>query len=567
MKKLFNIFLVGLAVVMTACTADPFEDLKGTGWQKERNILSVLLEGQIGTAVIERTADKATINVYAKEENIADITKVEIKGIELSYGASSQNTVGSTLDFSDGTATISVVSGAGETLDWEVTLTPFVSDLEGTWYIKNIGLYCNMFTWESWGWEEYVNVPDLLPSAFAEMDNILTFVVEGADEKGNPFGNYIHAVGPDGAYSDFTDAANGWDFNTRFRKIPVGEGTWLRDFDRNKVVITDANGKVTELDLELNAETKEVTLKAEIPYLSSEFSWTDTDWNYEKLAHMSNPMWYTLTKEREIQTGNSIVSLGVASQVGDAAIDAENKEISVVVENNGADVSAIEITELTTSYMATADKTVGETLNFSNNNTAEIVVTSESGEAVTWTIKLQIDFAADDVSIAGTWTVGQIGVYCDLFSWEDWGWDKSETLTNYLPQASAELDNTITFSVDGKNEQDQPYGTFENNAGADGEYAGFVSDDTSWPETDFNSRYRKVPTGKGTWVLDGETVKITDEGGVEYILTLEVKSETEVSLVSELEFLSDSFDWDAQNYSYEEVAHMSKKMWYNLNKQ
>ncbi|MBT9242194.1 hypothetical protein, partial [Vibrio splendidus] len=107
-------------------------------------------------------------------------------------------------------------------------------------------------------------------------------------------------------------------------------------------------------------------------------------------------------------------------------------------------------------------------------------------------------------------------VYSDLFTWESWGWDKSELLNNYLPSAAAELDNTITFTVDGKNSSDQPFGTYENNSGADGKYGNFVTEE-DWPEKDFNSRFRKVPTGTGTWVLDGETVIITDGQGVEFI--------------------------------------------------
>lgn len=138
-------------------------------------------------------------------------------------------------------------------------------------------------------------------------------------------------------------------------------------------------------------------------------------------------------------------------------------------------------------------------------------------------------------------------------------------LNNYLPNVSAELDNTITFTVDGKNAEGEPYGTFENNAGTDGAYGNFVSDDASWPETDFNSRYRKVPTTAGTWIINEEKVIITDAGGVEYTLDIEVNTQTEIALSTELEYKSELFDWGGvSNYSFEETAHMSKKMWYNL---
>ncbi|MBI9058077.1 MAG: hypothetical protein JEZ01_09945 [Labilibaculum sp.] len=569
MKKLLNIFLIVLVVFMTACTSDPLEDLDGNGWKKERNVVSLLLEGQIGTSLIERDIDEAKIQVYAKFENIADLSNVEIKSIDLAYGASSVSTVGATLDFTtaDTTAIISVVSGSGSTLDWKVSLKPFKSDLEGEWYVGEIRMYCDMFTWESWGWEKNEKITDYLPELSPELDNVFTFTVEGADAKGNPFGSYEHSAGPDGIFGNYGDAGKGWDFNERFRKIPMGSGSWLRDFERNKVIITDENNIEHELDLEVSAETEGVTLKAALPYLANLFNWSDTDWSYEELAHMSNPMWYNLTRERVLQTGNDITGLTVKDQVGDAVVDAANKTVTVKIEDNGADKSAIEIISIGTSYGASADKAVAEMLDFSTDNSTQITITSEAGESAVWTIKLEIDLDISDVSIAGTWNIGEIGIYADLFTWESWGWDKSEKLTNYLSNANPELDNTITFNVDGKDGAGQPYGTYENNAGTDGLNADFTYDGTDWPETDFNDRYRKVPTGTGTWILEGETVKITDAGGVEHTLTLEIKTETEVALTTEVEFLADLFDWDVSNYSYEEVAHMSKKMWYNLNKQ
>jgi len=567
MKKLAYISVIVLAVIASACTADPFKDLEGSDWKKERNITSLLLEGQMGTAVIERDFDDATIKVFARIENIEDLSKVEVKAIELAYGASSSVAVGSTLDFSTEKAMIPVTSGAGEVLNWEVSIHPFVSDLEGAWYIGEMGMYCDMFTWESWGWEEYLQIPDYLPESSPELDNVITFEVEGADVKGNPYGRYVHDAGNDGEYGSFSDSSQDWEYNERFRKIPTGEGTWLRDYERNKVIITAANNMEYELDLDVLNETNEVALNAELAYRPELFDWNNTNWSYEKVANMSKKMWYKLTRERVVQTGNDIKGMTVAGQVGDAAINTDTKEVTVVIENNGADISDIELTGLSLSYAATADKAVGDKLNFSSGNAAQITVTSEAGEAVVWTIKLQIDLDPGDVSIAGTWTVADIYVYCDLFTWESWGWDKTEKLTNYLPNANTELDNTITFTVEGVNESGKPYGNYEHNAGADGEFGNFTSDDASWPESDFNARYRQVPTGNGTWVLDGESLTITDSGSTDFTITLEVKSETEIALTKELEYKSELFDWDVQNYSYEEVAHMSKKMWYNLNKQ
>ncbi|MGJ8661113.1 MAG: hypothetical protein ACSHXL_03680 [Bacteroidota bacterium] len=566
MKKLHYICLTVLAVFAFACTDNPLEDVEGTDWQKERNIVSILVEGQIGTAIIERDADNAQIKIFAKVENIVDISKVEIKNIQLAYGASTTNEVGTTLDLTSGSAIITVNSGAGKSLDWKVSVSPFKSDLEGSWFVGDIRMYCDMFTWESWGWEKNESIFGYLPELGPEWDNEIIFTVEGADEKGNPFGNYEHSAGNDGLYGNFGDASKGWDFNDRFRKLPIGKGTWLRDFERNKVVITDENRVEHELDLDVLIETNEVKLESELPYLSDLFSWSNTDWSYEELSHMSNPMWYVLTKERILQTGNSITGLTVKDQVGDAQFDNDAKQVIVTIEDNGADRSMVLIESLRLSFGASSSVSEGDTLDFSLNNETTVTVTSETGESAVWTIKLQIDIDLSDVSIAGTWSIGEIGIYSDLFSWESWGWDKTESLNNYLPNADTELDNTITFIVDGINTAGQAYGTFDHNAGADGAYGNFVSDDASWPETDFNARFRKVPTGAGTWIINEEKVVITDAAGAEYILDIEVKTETEIALSSALEYKSELFDWGVSNYSYEETAHMSNKMWYNLTK-
>ncbi|WP_405295480.1 hypothetical protein [Algibacter sp. Ld11] len=566
MKKLHYICLTVLAVFAFACTDNPLEDVEGTDWQKERNIVSILVEGQIGTAIIERDADNAQIKIFAKVENIVDISKVEIKNIQLAYGASTTNEVGTTLDLTSGSAIITVNSGAGKSLDWKVSVSPFKSDLEGSWFVGDIRMYCDMFTWESWGWEKNESIFGYLPELGPEWDNEIIFTVEGADEKGNPFGNYEHSAGNDGLYGNFGDASRGWDFNDRFRKLPIGKGTWLRDFERNKVVITDENRVEHELDLDVLIETNEVKLESELPYLSDLFSWSNTDWSYEELSHMSNPMWYVLTKERILQTGNSITGLTVKDQVGDAQFDNDAKQVIVTIEDNGADRSMVLIESLRLSFGASSSVSEGDTLDFSLNNETTVTVTSETGESAVWTIKLQIDIDLSDVSIAGTWSIGEIGIYSDLFSWESWGWDKTESLNNYLPNADTELDNTITFIVDGINTAGQAYGTFDHNAGADGAYGNFVSDDASWPETDFNARFRKVPTGAGTWIINEEKVVITDAAGAEYILDIEVKTETEIALSSALEYKSELFDWGVSNYSYEETAHMSNKMWYNLTK-
>ncbi|WP_282035463.1 hypothetical protein [Saccharicrinis aurantiacus] len=600
MKKALNIFVLVLAVLFTACTDDPFEDLKGSDWQKDRNVLSLLLDGQIGTSVIERNADDATIKVFAKYENIEDFSKVEVKNILLSYGASTSNGIGSTLNFdnADTTSVLSVESGAGEKLDWTISLHPFKSDLEGTWYIKEVAMYCDLFSWESWGWDKTVLITDHLPNSASELDNKLTFTVEGADENGNPFGKFIHEAGNDQEYGDFTHDTYG-DYNSRFRKVIIGEGTWLRDFERNLVVLADSRGNEFEFGLSLEGNLivesafdpgkfdpkyvaeGGVALTAELPYTPENFDWDTQDYLYEEIANMSKLMWYELTKEYEPQTNNSIVSFAVEGQVEGAVIDEDNSTVSVIISEEGANVSSVKITDLGISYGSVVDKDVEESLDFSLENTATITVTSESGEARVWTIKLTLKVEVpegEEPVFVGTWNISEVGMYCDIFLSDGWGWDKNVPITDYLPAANPELDNTITFVYEGVNGDGKAYGSYENNSGTDGQFGNYVSDNSAWAITDFNNRYRKVPTGTGSWVKDGDKVLITVGEGVVFELLVETTSETEIALTAEVEHLKGSFVWnkinegtdqeqDLTDYAYNEIAFMSNKMWYNLTKQ
>lgn len=564
MKQLYKIiYTLVLVVLVAACTADPFSDIEGEGWQKERNIVSILIEGQIGTPVIKRDLESAEVTIYAKTENIEDISKVKIKAIDFAYGASSTSIEGTTLDFSSGSTVITVTSGANETLDWTVNLSPFKSDLEGTWYVGDVRLFADMFTWETWGWEKNESMFDYLPEFASEWDNVFTFTVEGADEKGNPFGVYEFTSGADEEIGSFSDAEKSWDFNNRFRKIPVTTGTWLRDFERNKVIITDANNVEYELDLDVLTETNEVTLTAPVEYTPDLFDWNDTDWAFEELSHMSKNVWYVLTKEKVLQTGNSITRLGVKDQVGTTQFDHDNKIATLVIANNGADLTKIELTDLGLSYGATTNTTVGQLLDFSMSNETTLPVTSESGEEVVWTLKLEVEAPAVSSVVEGTWSIKEIKLYADLFTWESWGWDKTESINSYLPSLDPELDNKITFTLTGLNGDGNEYGTFEHNSGNDGQFGAFVDTSKSW---DFNSRFRTVPTGSGSWVKVDNVITIT-AGGQEYSLTLETGTDAnEVSLSKELLYQSDKFNWTDTDYSYEELAHMSNKMWYTITK-
>jgi len=168
-----------------------------------------------------------------------------------------------------------------------------------------------------------------------------------------------------------------------------------------------------------------------------------------------------------------------------------------------------------------------------------------------------------DVAIEGVWKIDNIGIYCNNFNWETWGWDKYELINNYLPELNPELDNIITITTQGTNGDGMPYGSYENHVGIDGENGSFTDINKSW---DFTSRLRTVPLGTGTWVLDGTNLMIT-VGGFDYSLIVESGSTSdEIALASNLEYLSNLVNWTDTDWNYEELAHTSQKMWYSLSK-
>ncbi|WP_068475000.1 hypothetical protein [Saccharicrinis aurantiacus] len=541
MKKTIYICMLVFAVLMSACTVDPLKEIKEGDWNKERNVISLLVDGQIGTAVINRNGDDADLILYAKFENIEDLSKVEIKDIELSYGASTPNEVGSILNFAntDTTSMLTVVSGSGTELEWNISMKPFVSDLEGDWYIGEIGMYCDMWSSEDWGWEKTVMIADYLPAVSPELDNKISFVVEGADEKGNPFGSYENNAGNDNLYGDFSDESKEWDFNERFRRVPMGKGTWLRDFARNKVVITDDKDKEYELDLELFKETGELALKGALDYLPELVDWDDTDWVYEELAHMSNPMWYKLTKDYEPQTGNSILNLMVKDQLGESSVDEENKQLVVVIPDNGSDISAIEITALEVSYGASADVVVGSTLDFSSENTSSVTVTSEAGEESVWTIKLMV---APD--LAGTWSLPSQIIYVE----QEWGDKYTKDISVDFVNASKEYDNEVVIVEEGLSDG-KPFGKITNNAGADGQYADYDMPDDDTVDMNYKLRHL-LPTGESYWELDLNTLTMSIGVSKDEITSTAklVPTDTGVTLQFEIPYKDNEPTWNYNNY-------------------
>ncbi|MGV8135530.1 MAG: hypothetical protein AB2L20_09975 [Mangrovibacterium sp.] len=250
MRVLNYIILFLLVNILFACQKDPMEDIKDGKWNKERNIIGVIFQDQVGEATVSRNGDQATINFTYNTSASADFSAIKVNQIELSYGAVASVKNGETLNFENAghSAVITVTPANGEPLDWVVTLTPFTETLLGTWNVT--GLYVYGGTGPEYGGAAVLKMSDkswCWPSSEGpakEQDNTLTFTMTGITAEGNTYGTVLNDAGADGKYANFLFISKtpNIDVNNFYRTIPKGTGSWMRNYATGTVTFTFADG-------------------------------------------------------------------------------------------------------------------------------------------------------------------------------------------------------------------------------------------------------------------------------------------------------------------------------------
>jgi hypothetical protein len=306
----FFFLLLTVTSLMWSCQKDPLEEVSEGKWNKERNILGITFKGQVGDAVIDRTGDVATISFKYNTAEGTDFSKISIKDIEISYGSTANADSGTVLNFDNETktASIKVTSAAGESLDWNITMIPFTETLLGTWKITGLYVYGGTgqayggtttakMTEKSWCWD-----PTKGPAA--EQDNTLTFTLSGVTDDGSTYGTIVNNSGNDGLYADFiyTLSTPAVDVNGFYRKIPKGEGSWLRNYSTGMVTFTFANGTTstglfaTGTENLLGTQTRTIPDHAFAFTLKGKDDWTNIYKDIDRFV--SNPVryWIDITK-------------------------------------------------------------------------------------------------------------------------------------------------------------------------------------------------------------------------------------------------------------------------------
>ncbi|MCI1778325.1 MAG: hypothetical protein LKI53_00015 [Bacteroidales bacterium] len=258
MKNIKYITCLMLAISLFSCKRDPWSDIADGSWNHQRTILGISFEGQAGTPEITNTdASTGTIDVSIATDLVADLSKVKINSLQLSYNAASSVTTGQTLDFSSGNAQITVTSENNDARTYTINMSEFNEDLTGIYDISALYIYGGTGPeyggaalvapeLKSWCWNTAGEGPE------AEKDNTLTFTLSSILDNGNTTGTCVNDAGNDGKYWDCIFAAKmnragtgDLDLSGFYRKIPKGTSTWIRNYNDGSITFTSEDGTVT----------------------------------------------------------------------------------------------------------------------------------------------------------------------------------------------------------------------------------------------------------------------------------------------------------------------------------
>ncbi len=309
MNKIKFLFLTIVAALSVVACNDPWKEINGGSWNHEHSIIAIEFEGQAGLTEITNI-DEATGTVGFKlmSANVPDMTKVAIKTLTLSYGATANVEKGSTLDFTGSAPEIAVSSPNGDTRVYTLNMSEFSETLIGMYKIQKHMHYGGTGPEygggalmdpqdKSWVWDQKGFGPK------AEYDNYFEIVFETINAAGNSVGRCIHYAGVDGKFWNAIfqakynkEGATDIDLHKWYRLLPMGTSTWERNYSEGTITFTDAAGKKTVATLmeagshfvfNSNGTTDKFI---DIPNLAFNFAltgvddWTNIYGDYDKFA-------------------------------------------------------------------------------------------------------------------------------------------------------------------------------------------------------------------------------------------------------------------------------------------
>jgi hypothetical protein len=229
----------------------------------------------------------------------------------LSYGAKATVKEGESVNFenADHSTVIAVTSPTGKTREYKVVASSFRESLVGTFDIDNLILYAGTgpeygggavlaLTSKPWVWST-IDGPD------KELDNTLIFEMTGITETGNTYGTVTNNSGADGKSANFIYVGTPQtDVNNFYRKIPIGKGTWSRDYTLGTVTFTFADGTKSTGTFESAGKedlgygtTKTIANNAFAFNLSGTDAWDKIYSDYDKFVKKPRRYWIDVTKQ------------------------------------------------------------------------------------------------------------------------------------------------------------------------------------------------------------------------------------------------------------------------------
>lgn len=312
MKNSKNILVILLVLLQFSCVKDPLEDIEAGKWNNERSVIDLQFENQVGQAEITRDDDQSgTIIVTINVDAVPNLSEITLSSLQLSYGATSSVKVGESLNFENEnqSASFTVTSPTGKSREYIVKATSFQETLLGTYDITDLVVYGG--TGPEYGGAAVIPMmnkpwiwsPTTGPGV--ELDNTLTFTLEGITEEGNTYGKIVNDAGADGLYADFIYVGDPLtDINRFYRKIPKGEGTWLRNYATGQIVFTFPDGSTatgaligsgTE-DLG-NGKSKTTANQALVFSLNGTDDWDKIYSDYDKFVKRPRKFWVDIVKQ------------------------------------------------------------------------------------------------------------------------------------------------------------------------------------------------------------------------------------------------------------------------------
>ncbi len=310
MKNIFYV-LLAFMLIQVSCVKDPLEDIEEGGWNNERSILDIQFENQVGKPEVTRIDDeRGEVEITINVDAVPDLSNIELRTLVLTYNATSSVNEGESLNFenAENSATIEVTSPTGKTREYKIIADSFQETLLGTYNVTDLvvwggtgpeyggGAVMAMMD-KPWVWPE-------TGGPGAELDNTVTFEMGGITEEGNTYGTIVNDAGEDGMYADFIFTGDPeTDVNHFYRKIPKGEGEWLRNYATGTVSFTFDGKTTTGYFVEGGTEdlgwdkTKTTTDYALAFDLNGTDNWDKIYSDYDKFVARPRKFWIDLNKQ------------------------------------------------------------------------------------------------------------------------------------------------------------------------------------------------------------------------------------------------------------------------------